>query len=184
MKNYTLIVGHGFSISNETDYDVQSDYFPGIWGIKTQKKTLEYAKRLISEGNVIRVTDYDNPAYHSLANWFIKSLGLDQTLFTEPEAITQARITNGSPSSLSELKRYLSPGKKIRISNYTAKNERETFVKRCQTSSVVVDKLGSDSWLELGKASEWQFTNEAATHFFIDREGKQSPATTITYIAQ
>lgn len=48
MKNFTLIVGHSFSLSNETNADVMTDYFPGIWGIKTQKSAMKYAKECLA----------------------------------------------------------------------------------------------------------------------------------------
>jgi hypothetical protein len=63
-KHYSLIVGHDFSLSNDTDSDAQSDYSPGIWAISSQKATLRFAKEILAEGDTIMVTDYDNPNYH------------------------------------------------------------------------------------------------------------------------
>jgi hypothetical protein len=83
MKHFTLIVGHGYSLSNDTDSDSMTDYFPGIWGIPTQKRALEYAKKTLEEGHSITVTDYNNKNYHKVANKFIKALGLSQPLFDE-----------------------------------------------------------------------------------------------------
>ena len=80
-KHYFLIVGHLFSLSNDTDADIMTDYSPGIWAIKTQKAILRFAKDILARGDTITVTDYDNPKYHRLANKFIKELGLVQPLF-------------------------------------------------------------------------------------------------------
>ena len=186
MKKYTLIVGHDFSLSNETDSDPMTDYSPGIWGIKTQKSALRFAKEILSEGNEIRVTDYDQPQYHSLANWFIQELGLKQDLFKEPETIKQELVTNGKPSTLGSLKKFLVPETKLKIvwfdSEGNPKSERETFVKRTQTNAWVFDKNGGDSWLEHGKASEWSFSNDGATLYYIDREGKNIPTVKIIYL--
>lgn len=112
-KQYTLTVGHSFSLANETDSNPQSDYSPGIWGLKTQKSAMKYAKQILEEGNQIRVTDYDNAKYHSLANMFIKELGLNQPLFVEPKALESEIVTNGKPSNLSQLKKYLKEGTKV-----------------------------------------------------------------------
>lgn len=188
MKKYTLIVGHHFSLSNETDADIQSDYFPGIWAIKTQKSALRFAKDIIAEGNEVRVTDYDNPNYHALANWFIKELGLDQPLFTEPAPIVQRPVTNGKPQNLNQLKKYLTVGKKIHVINYDGtgqniRNERDTSVLASQTTSIILEKsLGSGilSWLDLGKATEWSFDNQGATKNYLGDAG-YVPSTRLIY---
>lgn len=188
-KQYTLIVGHGFSLANNTDSDPQSDYSPGIWSIKTQKSALYFAKKLLAEGDKIQVTDYDNPAYHSLANMFIKELGLDQPLFAEPQALKSGIVTNGKPTNLSQLKKYLTlaaiTGEKLIIRHMnldgTLKAERYTFAKKVQTTSVVFDKAGGNSWMELGKASDWTFSNESATYHYVDREGNVVPSIKIVY---
>ena len=188
MTKYTLIVGHDFCLSNETDADVQSDYFPGIWAIKTQKSALKFARQILEEGNEIRVSDYDNPKYHALANQFIKELGLKQYLFKEVEALKQEQVTNGKPSTLGALKKYLVTGTKVKIQWFDNEgkitNERETFVKRTQTNAWVFDKNGSDSWLEHGKASEWVFSNDGATLHYIDRDGTTKPSVKLIYINQ
>lgn len=170
MKQYTLIVGHDFSLSNETDCDVQSDYMPGIWGIKTQKRAMEYSKKILTEGNEItRVTNYNNPKYNELANKFIKELGVKQPLFQEIGSVPASEPTEGKPSNLAQLKKYLSPEKKIRIINYGSSiNTRETFVKKSQTQSIVLDKEGRNSWLDLGKATDWSFDKKGATQYFIN----------------
>jgi len=184
-KHYKLIVGHDFSLSNETDCDIQSDYFPGMWGLKTQKSALKYAKQEIAEGNTISVTDYDNPNYHALANWFIKELGLSQELFKEPEAII-SKVTGTAPRKLSDLKRYLEVGKKIKIANYRngERVERDSVVLSMQSNAFTVQKGGTQdvkSWVEYGKASEWGFTDTEATKYYINREGKNEATTTIIY---
>lgn len=183
-----MIVGHDFSLSNETDSDIMTDYFPGIWAVKSQERILKYAKQKIAEGNTVSVTDYDNPAYHSLANWFIKELGINQPLFTEPETIKQVIVTNGKPSNLSQLKKYLVAGLKTHNVVYNDKgdiiNEKDTCVLAIQSNAVIFEKtLGSGikSWLELGKASQWSFSNEMATRYFINYEGKQMPSISIKY---
>ena len=186
-KHYSLIVGHSFSLCNETDADPQSDYSPGIWAIKTQKRAMKYAKELLEAGNTITVTDYKNPSYHALANKFIKELGLDQPLFDLPEMIKQTSVSNGNPANLSQLKKYLSVGTKLNIRSFksdgvTIHGERDTFVKRVQTNSVVLDKNGGDSWLEFGKADSWNFTDTGATKHYSDREGKMIPSTEIIYL--
>lgn len=185
-KHYKLIVGHDFSLSNETDADPMSDYNPGIWCIPSQKRALAAARRLMAEGSTITVTDYENPRYHAVANKLITELGLSQPLFTEPEALQQGPVTSGKPSTLSQLKKYLVEGTKLTVMNFdsdgvTCRNERKTFVKRVQTNAVVLDKNGGDSWLEFGKASEWLFFNDSATKYYIEREGKFVPTTKIVY---
>lgn len=185
MKHYTLIVGSRFSLANDTDRDSQTDYFPGIWGIETQKSILRFSKERLAQGDQITVTDYDDPSYHALANSFIKALGLDQPLFTEPEGLKPtAVVTNGKPSSLGALKKYLVPGTKLTVINFRSDGQnvpRETFVKKLQTTSVILDKGGSNSYLDFGKADQWLFTNEDATVHYMDRDGKMVPQTKIIY---
>ncbi len=186
MTQYTLIVGDHFALSNETNSDIQTDYFPGIWGIKTKKSAINFSKQILDEGNQIQITDYDNPKYHSLANELIKELGLKQDLFKEPETLKQNPITNGKPSTLAALKKFLAIGTKLRIQQLDyqgeIKNDRETFVKRTKTNAWVFDKFGGDSWLEHGKASEWLFSNKEATLYSIDRDGTNKPLIKIIYI--
>lgn len=188
-KEYTLIVQDRCSLSNETDAHPQSDYSPGIWSIKTQKSTLKFARQILGYGDKItRVTIYENPNYAAKANYLITELGLDFPLFQEPEVIKQEAVTNGKPSTLGALKRYLAEGTKIKICNFdsegTVRNERETFVKKVQSNNIVLDKNGGNSWLEFGKASEWNFTNETANHYWIGSDGKRTLSTRITYITQ
>lgn len=186
MKKYTLIVGHGFSISNDTDWDSQSDYHPGIWGIKTQKMALKYAKEIVERGDELTVDDYNEPRHHALANKFIKELGIKQELFVEPAPVEQGAVTNGRPATLGALKKHLVPGMKVRIKNFNGAGEeigsRETFVKRVQETSMVLDKNTMDSWLEFGKAGDWAFDNKGASRYGIDRDGKRNILVRIEYI--
>lgn len=186
-KKYSLIVSgdSSFSLICDADQDAMTDYFPGLWGIKTQKSAIKFAKEELAEGNEVLVRNYNNANYYALSNKLIKALGTNQPLFKEPEALVSSVPTNGKPATLSELKRYLTVGKKIKINNYTVKNERETIVLATQTSSVILEKIagtGIKSWLELGKASEWVFTNESASKYYTDRDGKKVVSSTITYL--
>lgn len=182
-KEYTLIVGNTFSISNDTDSHIQSDYFPGIWAIKTAKAALQYAKEIIQRGDILKVTDYDNPQYHALANKFIKELKLKQPLFKEPNKLQPSRVTNGKPSNLAMLKKYLTVGKRIKVENVEFPDRsRETFVKKIQSNSVVLDKNGGNSWLAFNKSTDWLFTNDYALVHFIDREGNVKPSIKLIYL--
>ena len=185
-KHYKLIVGHDFSLSNETDCDVQTDYFPGIWGMGSQKKALQYSREILEKGGTITVTDYDNANYHSLANYFIKELGLSQSLFPEPKALEQGLVTNGKPSNLSQLKKYLAVGKVIGTRNFyrEAMIEKDTSVLATQTNQVVFEKTlgdGVKSWFDFGKASEWVFTNSCASKYSITNEGENKLGYQIIY---
>ena len=180
-RKYSLIVQSTFSLSNETDADIMTDYFPGIWGIKTQKKALEYAKELIANGDTItRVTCYENPAYYPLANKFIKELGLDLPLFEEIAPLKKEVVTKpGIPQNLSQLKKFLTPGKKIFIKSYFGEAEprlqRITSVIQVFSNNMTVEKTlgsGTKSWLDFGKASDWAFTNTSATLYNVYREGR------------
>lgn len=178
MTKYSLIVQNDYCLSNETDSNIQSDYFPGIWGIKTQKQALEHAKKILDEGDEITVTCYDNPKYYAIANEFIKELGLNQKLFPEVIRPVQGAVTNGMPSNLSQLKKWLTIGKVIHTRNYYGQEvkEKDTTVLGIQTNSFIFEKtLGSGirSWLDTGKASDWIFTNESAQKYeFINGELK------------
>lgn len=188
-KQYSLIVGHGFSLSNDTDSDPMTDYSPGIWGIKTQKSALKYAAQYLAEGNDIRVTCYDNPRYFGLANQFIRDLGLKQPLFEEIAALPASVVTNGKPSTLGALKKYLQVGTKIRIVNYDSGTgavigTRDTFVKQVKTASVVNDKNGGNSHLDFGKASDWSFDNEGANLHWITSDAKRILCLRVEYINQ
>lgn len=184
MKNHTLIVGHDFSIANETDRDVYTDYFPGIWAISSQKQALNFARKILAEGDEITVTDYDQPKYHTLANKFIKALGLKQALYPEPKSPEQKPVTNGKPANLAELKRYLVTGRKVKIINYgdtgKAIGERDTSVIGTQTNAVIFDKNGGKSWLEYGKAESWTFDEQGATNYAISA-GEYRPLLRIAY---
>lgn len=189
-KHYKLIVGHDFSISNETDSDPQSDYSPGIWAISSQKNAIKYAKEYLDKGAIVTVTDYNEPRYHALANKMIKELGLKQPLFQEPEAIPASTPTNGNPSTLSALKKHLQQNTRIVITNFhgngQAPESRETFVRSlvcsANSSNVILDKNGGRSWLEFGKASEWSFDDKGATRYDITREGTVEKSTRIEYV--
>lgn len=194
-KKYTLIVGDRYSLSNETDNDAMTDYFPGIWGIKSKKQALKYAKELIDYGDTITVIDYNNVRYHAAANDCIKELGLKQPLFSVVKTPTSTGATNGKPKTLSDLKRYLSPTKMVNIINYDSdgaiRNQRDAVVILNQTNSVVFSKTtpsmdSPKSWLEYGKASDWTFDNNGATNHCLwsDRigGGKYVPSTRINYL--
>ena len=55
MKKYSLchFGGNRFALTNETDRDVYTDYFPGIWGIETQKRAVQYTKELLADGHKV-----------------------------------------------------------------------------------------------------------------------------------
>lgn len=182
MKKYTLIVGSHFSLANETDSDIMIDYNPGIWAIKTQKSALRFAREILAEGNEIRVTDYDNAKYHAVANKMIKELGLNQPLFEEIKAV-EANVTNGKPSTLGALKKYLQVGTKIRIVNVeNPERTRETEVIQVKNESIVTKKGETgQSHLYFEKAINWTFDNEGATYNSI-REGKLAPCFKIEYM--
>lgn len=170
MKTYSLIVQNDYCLSNETDSNIQTDYFPGIWGIKTQKSALKFAKEILAEGDIIKVSCYDNPKYYAIANEFIKALGLNQKLFPEVARPVQGTVTNGKPSNLAQLKKYLTVGKVIHTKNYYGQEvkEKDTTVLGVQTNSFIFEKtLGSGikSWFEIGKANDWIFTNESAQKY-------------------
>lgn len=58
MKKYTLdhFGGNRFALAEEQKHeDVLTDYHPGIWGIETQKKAVEYTLELINEGHEVVV---------------------------------------------------------------------------------------------------------------------------------
>lgn len=188
MKQYTLIVGGSFSLVNETDAIPQTDYFPGIWSISSQKRALELAKKTIAEGNEVTVSCYDNPTYFALSNKFIKDLGLTQTPFKEIEPLKSEVVTNGKPANLSQLKKYLLPSVKITIKRFRdgeVSDERVTSVLATQTNNVIVEKtLGSGikSWLTLGKAADWTFDNAGATNYYLERDGNYTKSVRIEYI--
>lgn len=185
-KKYSLIISgnNSFSLSNDTDSDAVTDYFPGIWALKTQKSALRFAKQILAEGNEIRVTNYDNPKYHPLANKFIKELGLSQVLFTEPKAVKQGVVTNGMPSTLGALKKFLTVGSKIRFVNFkNPDRSRETEVVEIHNNNFVTRKgEAGKSWMEFGKASDWSFDNLGATTHFINCEGQVVPSIRIEYM--
>ena len=184
MKQHTLIVGHDFSIANDTDHDPMTDYFPGIWAISSQKQALEFARKILADGDEITVSDYDQPKYHPLANKFIKALGLKQKLYPEPKPLKRNTVTGGKPASLAELKRHLVAGCKIKVIRYDdagkIASERDTSVTGTQTNAVIVDRDGGRSWLEYGKAENWTFDENGATNHFISG-GEYRPSLRIAY---
>lgn len=191
-KNYKLIVQHDFSLANETDADIHSDYSPGIWAISSQSRILKYAKELLAKGDSIKVSCYDNPEYYALSNKFIKELGLAQELFSEIAAVPASKVTNGKPFNLSQLKKLLQVGIKIRVKSRpdahgVLTQERETVVTKVQGNAITTEKAGGASWIYWGNASEWSFDNEGATHWFIGRydelKGKQTIDMRIDYLA-
>lgn len=179
MKKYSLIVQHNYCLSNDTDSDIQSDYFPGIWGIKTKKSALNFARNILAEGDEITVTCYNNPEYYSVANEFIKELGLKQELFKEVAKPVQGTVTNGMPSNLAQLKKYMTVGKVVHTKNYyrTEPLEKDTTILGVQTNSFIFEKElgnGIKSWFEIGKASDWVFTDVSAQKYeFINGELKK-----------
>ncbi len=192
-KDYRLIVdGSYFSLSNDTDSDIMSDYSPGIWAIKTQKRALKYAQELLAGGDTVTVETYKNPKNAPLANKFIKELGLKQPLFAEVAPIPKTvNYDNLKIKTLADLKRYLQVGVKVKITNTGYQgvvSTRETEVMKVQSNAITLAKDASlpkdrwqNSWLEFGKASDWGFTMTGATKYYIDREGRV-PSTTIEYI--
>jgi len=183
MKKYKVIVGHGLSIANETDCDIMTDYNPGIWGISSQKKTLQYAREYIAGGNEVTVTCYNQPQYFELANKFITELGLKQELFKVIEKLTGGVVTNGKPATLGALKRYLTVGTKIKIVNMENPDRtRETEVVEAKIESVVTKKGEGRSHLYYGKATDWTFDNTGATYNTLTREGVYIPCFTIEYL--
>jgi hypothetical protein len=185
MKKHTLIVGNDFSIANETDRDVYVDYFPGIWAIPTQKETLRFAREILARGDSITVSDYNNPQYHRVANKFIKALGLKQKLFPESAALERKTVTSGKPTNLSELKRYLVVGQKVKIIFYRSdgseisRNEATTL--RTQGDLMVVDSYGTNTWWEYRSTDRWTFDNIGTTQYIVDNDGKYIPISRIEY---
>jgi hypothetical protein len=175
-RHWSLIVhGNNYSLSNNTDSDPMTDYSPGMWGIKTQKQALKWAREILADGDSITVTDYDNPRYHAVANKFIKELGLNQPLFTELATPKQdGVVTNGKPDSLNSLKKYLTVGRKVHVVNYDSdgnqRNERDSEVLKNQTNSVVFSKFigtTTPSWLDYGKPTDWTFSDSSALQWVL-----------------
>lgn len=119
-----------------------------------------------------------------VANKIIKELGLKQELFPEPrpEPVVDC---GSSPSNLNQLKKYLNVGKKIRIVRYRDGEQvsRETFVKKAQSNSVVVDADGRNSWIEFNKSINWSFDKDGAVYSWFESSGKR-PVFRIEYINQ
>lgn len=196
-KDYSLIVSgdNSFSLICDADQDGMTDYFPGIWCLKTQKSALMFARKELERGNTVEVRNYDNPSNYALSNKLIKALGTGQTLFAETAAPVSALVIKaGIPSNLSQLKKFLVVGKKIKISNFRYDDSktlmpmtRDTVVIKVQTNAVVLAKTGTEvigaspSWLDLGKATDWAFDNFGATKCYIDRDGKLIPSSKIEY---
>ena len=185
-KKYTLIVSgdNRFSLSNETDSDPMTDYSPGIWGISTQKSALRYAREILANGDEIRVTDYNNAKYHTLANKFIKELGLKQELFKEPVFTIQSIVTkSGVPSTLGALKKFLTVGKKIRIVHTeNPDRNRDTEVILVKNESIVTRKGLGGSHLYFEKAVNWAFDNFGATYGYINNDGTWKASFRIEYL--
>lgn len=189
-KKYQLVIQgeNSFSLSNETDSDIYTDYFPGIWGIKTQKNALKYSKQELAEGNEVTVNCYNNAKHFKLANEFIKELGLKQELFKEVADLEKGVVTNGKPSTLGALKSYLKVGTKVHIKNYNSEGqvikERDTEVTSSNTTSITTYKIGEEgkSWIYWDKANTWSFTNEGATHNYQNSDGKWEKSFTIEYL--
>lgn len=171
-KNWTLIVGSHYSLSNDTDWNPMTDYSPGIWAVKTQKSIINFAKEILARGDSITVSDYNNPNYHTTANKIIKILGLNQPLFDEIKP-RPVNVTNGKPTSLGALKKYLTVGKKIKIENLTNPSlTRDTEILQVKNDSIVTRKgeIGM-SHLYFDKPVNWEFTNESATYGSIRDHG-------------
>jgi len=185
MRQYTLIISgdSSFSLVNETDKDVMTDYFPGIWALSTQKSVLKYAKQYIDNGDEVTVSDYDNAKHHVLANKFIKELGINQPLFPEVDMTIKSVVTNGKPATLGALKKFLTVGKKVRIENSQFPDRsRDTEVTLNNTTSFATKKGTGQSWSYWNKATDWGFDNDGATSYFFDsREGKMIPSYKVIY---
>lgn len=80
-KTYHLIVDSNYALSNRTDTRVGEDYFPGLWGIKTQKTAILHAKNLIENGDEVLVKNYNDSRYFKASNKIIDALGLKQDKF-------------------------------------------------------------------------------------------------------
>lgn len=54
-KLYTLdhFGGNRFALVVEEEQDAMTDYFPGIWGIETQKRAVEECRELLEQGHAI-----------------------------------------------------------------------------------------------------------------------------------
>lgn len=52
MKTYTLnhLGGNRFALVNETDRDPITDYYPGIWGITSQKQAIACCREILRKG--------------------------------------------------------------------------------------------------------------------------------------
>jgi hypothetical protein len=189
-KVHKLIIGHGYSLSNETDSDIMTDYFPGIWGISSFKNAINYAAKYILEGDTVHVTTYNNPKYAKKGNEAIKILGLKQELFPEPEALTASVVTNDKPANLAQLKKFLKPDMKIKVINYRSEGtaERIATVLKVLSNNMTLTKaeekgFWQPSWLEFNKASDWTFDNEGATvHYMDSQTGEYTPSTRLEYI--
>ena len=192
-KKFTLIIsGPGsFSLSNDTDSDPMTDYSPGIWGIKSQKRAVEYALRYKNEGHDITVTCYDNPEHFALGNKLIHSIGLSQPLFkVVPPPPATVNAGNLKVGNLSALKRHLVPGMKVMVTRYldhSRSETRETSVISCKGDNLILEKtLGSGikSYVYFGKATDWTFDRTGATHHYLGRgtEG-YIPTMRIDYLA-
>lgn len=73
---------------------------------------------------------------------------------------------------------YQTIGKKITVRNYLEKEmkEKETRVLAVQSNSFIFEKqldTGIRSWLYIGKAVDWRFTNSSADKYEIDIATKQ-----------
>lgn len=188
MKDFTLIIGGSYSISNDTDADPQSDYSPGIWAISSFAKAIAYAQGYINLGHNVRVTCYDTPNFFAKSNEAIKLLGLSQELYEEIKPLEQKAITADVPKTFAELKRYMVLGRKFRVINGLVMEKekwetRETEVIKVQTNAIVSKRGESGkSWIEWDKASNWVLDNQGATYHYLDRDGKYQPSFRIEYI--
>jgi hypothetical protein len=191
-KEYTLIVSgdKSFSLICEAEQDGMTDYFPGIWSIETQKSALMFARKELARGNGVHIKNYDNPKHYALSNKFIKELGIDQKLFPEPAPLPKTiNSDNLKVANLSQLKKYLTPGMHINITNYRQGEPvtRETSVLSNKGDNLVVEitlGTGTKSWFYFGKASEWSFDRTGATKHSMDHEGNFKPIIRIEYITK
>lgn len=54
-KEYVLhhLGGNRFALSNETDRDPYTDYFPGYWDINTQRDAIRLCREVLQQGHEI-----------------------------------------------------------------------------------------------------------------------------------
>lgn len=184
IKKYSLIVNGDFNASLicDAEQDGMTDYFPGIWSIRSQKSAIYFAKQELDRGNEVEVRNYNEPRYYAVSNKLIKALGTNQPLFKEPDLTVPNTVTNGKPNSLASLKKYLKVGTKIRIASIELPDRsRDTEVTSVQTNAITTKKGDGKSWMYFEKAINWGFDNEGATYYYL-RDGIMTPSFRVEYL--